>query len=194
MYPAATVFLDVCVQRDFWPGGAWPLMTDAGVENVARLFALAADFGVRQGGVVCRHGDAEGARPVDGLPSHCVSPAAAVHPVDCQPRLAAPTDYVASGCRVAPDSDGFRPAFGRIVAGVRDAVVFGAGVEHGVARVVDALLRRRIWTHVVVDAIAAVDETDAQTVTAAWKRRGVDVVTVDVVARSLTLGASRLGT
>ncbi len=66
--------------------------------------------------------------------------------------------------------------------------MFGAGVEYGLAQTVDALLRRRIRTHVVLDAIAAVDEADAQGVIAVWKRRGVDAVTVDVVARLLALG------
>jgi hypothetical protein len=64
-------------------------------------------------------------------------------------------------------------------------VVFGAGVEYGLDHAVDALLRHRIRTHVVIDAMGTLDEVAAQTIVASWKRRGVDGLTVDVLARLL---------
>jgi hypothetical protein len=72
-----------------------------------------------------------------------------------------------------------------MTAGVRDAVVFGAGLELGVARVVEALLARRIRTHLALDASGAVDDAEAQTLLGGWKRRTLDVVTTATVARLL---------
>ena len=72
-----------------------------------------------------------------------------------------------------------------LTAGIRDAVVFGAGLEHGIDRAVDALLRRRIRTHVVLDAAASADPDQAQRIIAGWKRRGVDGATAATVLRLL---------
>src|SRR6185369_15393023 len=92
-----------------------------------------------------------------------------------------------SGCTSAIDDDGaWRAAFDHLTAGIRDAVVFGAGIEYALAHTVDALLRRRIRTHVALDAAAAADDAEAQRVVATWKRRGVDGATVATIARLLT--------
>jgi len=204
MHPAATLFLDVCVQSQLWPEGVWRLVSGAQALDIARLFAIAAAFGVRQGGVVCRHVSAS-AEPVCGAPVHCRSAESAnARPVGCLSTLpmqvwAADVEsnsvmtldrahavYVDSGCGLAPDGDPCRArAFEHLTAGVRDAVVFGAGVEHGVDRVVDGLLRRRIRTHVALDAVGTADEILAQTIAAAWKRRGVDGITVETLERML---------
>ena len=79
-----------------------------------------------------------------------------------------------------------RRAFEHLTAGVRNAVVFGAGAEFAVDRAVAALLERRVRTHAVLDAIGTADEVRAQSVVARWKRRGVDGVTVGTLARLLT--------
>jgi len=98
--------------------------------------------------------------------------------------------YVGSGCGAAVDADPVHArVFDHLTAGVGDAVVFGAGVEYGVACAVDALLRRRVRTHVALDAAAAVDDADAQAVIADWKRRGVDGATVATLARLLARGS-----
>ena len=68
---------------------------------------------------------------------------------------------------------------------MRDAVVFGAGIEGGLDQAIRALLRRRIRTHVALDAAGAADDTAAQLVVAEWKRRGVDGTTVAMIARML---------
>ena len=96
--------------------------------------------------------------------------------------------YAESGCGESPDHPAHSERFRRLVGGVRDAVVLGAGLEYGVAQVIDALLRRRIRTHLVIDAVGAASESEAQLLIAGWKRRGVDIVTVDVVARLLSSG------
>ena len=94
--------------------------------------------------------------------------------------------YVDSGCAASPvGTAAHARAFARLTAGARDAVVFGAGLEHGVARLVEALLARRIRTHVALDATGAGDEVVAQLVVAEWKRRGVDVTTVAMIERML---------
>jgi len=39
MLPGSTLFLIVCAQQDFWPGGAWPLVDAATVmAAVIRVF------------------------------------------------------------------------------------------------------------------------------------------------------------
>lgn len=203
MHPAATLFLDVCVQSQLWPEGVWRLVSGAQARAIARLFTIAAAFGVRQGGVVCRHVSAS-AEPVYGAPVHCRSAESAnARPVGCLPTLPmqvwtaevesnsmtldrAHAVYVDSGCGLAPDDDPRRTrAFEHLTAGVRDAVVFGAGVEHGVDRVVDGLLRRRIRTHVALDAVGTTDEILGQMIAAVWKRRGVDGITVETLERML---------
>ena len=203
MHPAATLFFDVCVQRDLWPGGVWPLLGTDHARNLVRLFRLAEEFSVRQGGIVCRHGVGGTSAP-SAFPLHCGAFDAGEERADgCRPTLplqvwrSNPTDasclerdcatYVDSGCHLAPDDGPERErAFRHVTAGVRDAIVFGAGIEYGIDRAVDALLRHRIRTHVVLDAMGAADEILAQTIVAGWKRRGVDGVTVDVVARLLS--------
>lgn len=202
MHPAATLFLDVCVQSDLWPGGVWPLVKPAQAANIVRLFVVAETLGLRQGGVVCHH-VAIGSEPDSGLPAHGRHAPAGTRPEGCLPmlpmqvRTANSADvldrahalYVDSGCKQAPDdAPGHRRAFEHLTAGVRDAVVFGAGVEQGLDRAVDALLRRRIRTHVVLDAVSAADEDLAQRIVAGWKRRGMDGVTVETVERLLRRG------
>ena len=140
-------FLDVCVQRELWPGGAWPLVTVDQAGNVAQLFTLAARLGVRQGGVVCLHAADHAAAGSGGVPVHCVAGSAGVERAPgCLPalpiRLATgdaqghPLDrthalYVESGCAAAPDATpADRRVLEHLTAGVRDAVVFGAGIEH----------------------------------------------------------------
>jgi hypothetical protein len=94
--------------------------------------------------------------------------------------------YVDSGCGHLPDgTPRCASAFEHFTAGIRDVVVFGAGVEHGLERVVDTLLRRRIRIHVALDAVGAADEVLAQGVVARWKRRSVDGATVDTIHRLL---------
>jgi hypothetical protein len=202
MHPGATLFLDVCVQRDFWPGGAWPLLDADSAANVATLFALAAELGVRQGGVRCAHasGDAPpgaplhaaaggaGAAPI-GAPTR---PAILVSPAGTAPALdRAHAYYVASGCTGPPDGDAAsRAVVEHLLAGVRDAVVFGAGVETALDRAVDACLHRRVRTHVVLDAAGVVDAAHAQQVIGEWKRRGVDGLTTATVARLLRRAAN----
>jgi hypothetical protein len=206
MHPVATLFFDVCVQRDLWPDGVWPLLGPDQARNVARLFCLAEDLGVRQGGIVCSHGIG-GTNAPSALPVHCGAFDAAEQRADgCRPTLplqvwrSNPTGasslerdratYVDSGCHLAPDDGPERErAFRHVTAGVRDAIVFGAGIEYGIDRTVDALLRHRIRTHVVLDAMGAADEILAQIIVADWKRRGVDGVTVEVVARLLSAAA-----
>ena len=188
MHPAATLFVDVCVQRDFWPDGAWPLVSAADAERIARLCALAAELGIRRHGVVCLHGPEGAAFGAVGAPPHCLVGSPGVDRPDgvALPAPGPPTDS-ASGCGAAPDV--VARAFDRATAGIRDAVVFGAGVEFGVARTVDALVRRRIRTHVALDAVAAADADLAQQVVATWKRRGVDGATVATIERLLVAGA-----
>lgn len=95
-------------------------------------------------------------------------------------------DYVASGCAAPPDmAPLFLRVFDHVTAGVRDAVVFGAGIEHGVDRAVAALLRRRIRTHVALDAAGSATPEHAQEVVATWKRRMVDVTTTAMIERLL---------
>lgn len=203
MHPGATLFLDCCAQEEFWPDGSWPLVNASQAVNIERLFAFARELTIRQGGILCRHLPGETRTPQDG-PVHCREGATwSVRPPGCQPVLPIvvargdahaddpPLDrtcalYLDSGCAAPPDSAfGHRRAFAHLTAGVRDAVVFGAGVEHAMARAVEALLARRIRTHVALDAAGAADEIAAQLVIADWKRRGVDVTTVAMVERML---------
>lgn len=207
IYAPATLFLDVCVQADLWPDGVWPLVSGKDARNIARLFAIAGELELRQGGVICRHATLDAA-PVPEAPMHCRSkrsgwsrPAGCTAILPMQVWTEEPEDapemtldrahavYVDSGCHHAPDGALRRSrAFGHLTAGIRDAVVFGAGIEHGLDRVVDALLRRRIRTHVALDAAGTADEIRAQAVVACWKRRGVDGVTVAMVHRMLRRG------
>ena len=182
MHPPATLFVDVCVQRDFWPDGAWPLVSPAEAAAIARLCALSAELGVRRHGIVCLHDVDE-----PGVPWHCRTdlPGTGRPPAVPLPPPSA-TDS-ASGCTAAPDDRSGR-AFDRATAGIRDAVVFGAGIEYGIARAVDALLRRRIRTHVALDAAAVADAEVAQQIVATWKRRGVDGATVATIERLLRAG------
>lgn len=204
MHPAATLFLDVAVQGQLWPDGAWPLVREEQAGRIARLFAIAAGREIRQGGVVCRHLSA-GSDRAPFTPLHCASAHAAdERPAECLPLLplqvwtaeiesdrSAELDrahaiYVDSGCGAGPENHPVHArVFTHLISGIRDAVVFGAGVEYGIDRVVDALLRRRIRTHVALDAMAAADEIVAQTIVASWKRRGADGVTVEMVDRML---------
>ncbi len=208
MLPGSTLFLAVCAQRDLWPSGAWPIVDAEAARTVTELFALAAVLGIREGGVCCRHARATVARPSDVFaPPHCLAGTAGVasapgcipaSPVVVGEPGAAPAPaldrahayYVASGCAAAVDADPVGGlVFDHLTAGVRDAVVFGAGVEHAIARAVDALLRRHVRTHVVLDAAAPADAAEAQRVIAQWKRRGVDGATAATIARLLEHGA-----
>ncbi len=201
MLPGSALFFDVCAQRDFWPGGAWPMMDDGGAQNVAMLFALAAELGIRQGGIRCVH--ALDAPLGTDAPSHAVlgTPGADAAP-GCMPlrpvalvtpgeRLPPAMDrahsyYVATGCSAPPDRDPqCRAVVDHLTAGVRDAIVFGAALETGLAEAVDACLRRRLRTHVVLDAAAMSDAARAQELVAGWKRRGVDGLTTPTVVRLL---------
>jgi nicotinamidase-related amidase len=207
MLPGSTLVLAVCTQQDFWPGGAWPLVDADQADAAQELFTLAASLSVRQGGICCRHEPDEAANVARDAPPHCVAgtpgvvnvpgcvpalPMIVVAPDTVVPALdRAHAYYVASGCRAPIDTvSSGRVVFDHLTAGIRDAVVFGAGVEHGVARTVDALLRRRVRTHVALDASAAADASEAQHVIAGWKRRGVDGVTVATIARLLRRGAA----
>jgi hypothetical protein len=206
MHPGATLFVDVAVQVDLWPDGSSPIMQPEQARNAVALFELARDLGVRQGGLVCRHDGGPSAAPAaPGLPPHCAGPDAGrrrphgaipvlpmwITTVDQTPGTEMPDDrrhavYVDSGCGADPDATPERKrAFTHLTSGIRDAVVFGAGVEHGLDRAVDALLRRRVRVHVALDAAGAADEVAAQIVVAAWKRRGVDGTTVAMIARAL---------
>lgn len=204
MHPAATLFVDVCVQPDLWCGGTWPLVTSAQARGVADLFVLAGDLDLRQGGIVCRHAP-ESEFSMQGSSLHCLQPGAGhERPPACVPRLpiqvwegveltdeGPPLDrehalYLDSGCGLAPDGDvGHARAFNHLTAGVRDAVVFGAGIEGGLDQAVRALLRRRIRVHVALDAAGTADERAAQLIVADWKRRGVDGTTVGMIERML---------
>jgi hypothetical protein len=201
MLPGSTLFVDACAQRDFWPGGAWSILSGEEVARVLELFALAARLGVRQGGVRCWHASAP-----PGIPVHCLaggdgaSPAPgcapARTPVTLAPKDPVPTldrahaYYLRSGCLDPVDAEPTgRAVFDHLTAGVRDAVVFGAGVEYALAHAIDALLHRRIRTHVALDAAAAADSAAAQRLVAAWKRRGVDGATTATIARLLTHAA-----
>ena len=87
MHPAATLFFDVCVQRDLWPDGVWPLLGADHAQNVVRLFRLAGELAVRQGGSVCSHG-AGGPSAPSAFPAHCGAfDAAEQRPEDCHPTL-----------------------------------------------------------------------------------------------------------
>ena len=199
MFARATIFFDVGVQRDLWPGGAWPLITQPEAERVRRLLAVADASAVRQASVICCHGAADAG--IEGAPRHCWSgEPGGERPEECRGALArvvitagsagSPDDpracALASGCAGALDRGGrWSVAFDRLVGGVRDAVVFGAGLELGVDRVVRGLLARRVRTHVVLDAAGAVDAVAAQEVIAAWKRAGVDGTTVAMIERQL---------
>src|SRR5881394_546174 len=136
MHPPATLFVDVCVQRDLWPGGAWQLVSPGEAEAVGRLCLLARELHIRRGSIVCFHGPG---LPVvaDGVPSHChVGFPGSDRPADTA--LPAPDAAVdcASGCAASPDEPvAMVRAFDRMTAGIRDAVVFGAGVEYGIAQV-----------------------------------------------------------
>lgn len=100
--------------------------------------------------------------------------------------------FLGSGC-VLPitQTSSFAPVFAHLIAGVRDAVVFGAGVEFGIAHVVEALLEARVRTHLVLDATGAADAAAAQVLIGGWKRRGVDVLTMATVERLLRRSAGR---
>lgn len=186
MHPAATLFLDVCVQRDLWPDGAWPLVSLAEAQQIARLLTLATELDIRQGAIVCAHGCGRPAA-VAGAPRHCtVDLPGCDRPADIELHRRSDAIDVASGCNASPnDAADTARAFERLTAGIRDAVVFGAGVEHGMARAVDALLRRRIRTHVALDAAGGADADVAQRIVAGWKRRGVDGATVATLRRLL---------
>jgi hypothetical protein len=195
--PGATLILDVGTQCDLWPGGCWPLLGEAEAERAVYLCRLAGTLGVRSGGVYCAHGET-----VAGLPRHCEAGSdGAARCERCPPArreqvwaAEAPSRtldrshavYLTTGCSEAVDREpGLRAVFDHMTAGVRDAVVFGAGLELGVARVVEALLARRIRTHLALDASGAVDDAEAQTLLGGWKRRTLDVVTTATVARLL---------
>jgi nicotinamidase-related amidase len=198
----STLFLDVGVQRDLWPGGRWPLLSLEQALNVARLFEVAGRSGARQGGIVCVH-EPDVLGPTPTAPRHCergtpgearvagyepILPArvwALEATVGTLDRDHAP--YIASGCVEPPDRrPALRRVFDHLTAGIRDAVVFGAGVEGGVAHAVDALLARHIRTHLVLDAVGTMDPADGQRIVAAWKRRTVDGLTTAMVARVLS--------
>jgi nicotinamidase-related amidase len=217
MVPGSTLFVAVCTQRDFWPGGAATLVGDETAANVATLVALAMRLGIREGGICCEHDSPRLLSPPDPTPPpstaparlapHCLAgtPGAAVTP-SCTPALPlaivaagsvtprldrAHAYYVASGCGNAVDTDPVhRRVFDHLTAGVRDAVVFGAGVEYGLAHAVDALLCRRVRTHVALDAASAADDAEAQAVIGRWKQRGVDGATTATLARLLERGAA----
>ncbi len=203
MFPGATLFLDVCVQEELWPSGSWPLVDAEQAANVELLFGLARAWPIRQGGVMCRH-TPDGLTASVGMPPHCGEAETwSARPAACAPasplRLVGSADadageslargtavYLDSGCATAPDgSAAHARAFALLTAGIRDAVVFGAGIEHGMARVIDALLSRRIRTHVAIDAAGAGDQVRAQVVVGEWKRRGIDVTTVAMIDRLL---------
>ena len=202
MFAAATLFLDVCVQAELGPVGAWPLLRAEQAACIARMFALAREWPVRQGGVVCRHVP-DGVPANAGIPSHCRDAAWSTRLEGCTARLPlllvradvtadgpepdrGVAVYVDSGCGAALDGTaGHQRAVNHLMAGVRDAVVFGAGVEHGMARAIDACLARRLRTHVALDAAGVADEVEGQAVVAQWKRRGVDVTTVAMIERML---------
>jgi hypothetical protein len=200
MHAGSTLFLDVCVQRDLTAGGSWPLLAPADERQIHALFGCATSLGIRQGGIMCLHRDAP-----HGVPAHCLAdgaggerlamPALPVMTIDPAADVARTLDrahalYVASGCGQAPEATAVGAgAFAHLTAGIRDAVVFGAGLEHGVAHAVDALLRRHVRTHLALDASAAVDPAQAQRVVADWKRRTVDVTTAAMVMRLLTRAA-----
>ena len=100
--------------------------------------------------------------------------------------------YLDSGCGQAPDAAA--PCRARSTHLDRPACatwcVFGAGIEHGHGRVVAALLRRRIRTHVVLDAAGAGDDVrrtvDRRGMEAPRRRRRITVETLDSCAASLT--------
>lgn len=179
------MFVGVCVQRELWIGGSWPIMGMEAARNGARLLEIATASAVRRGSVRCRH-DADGYVAAVSAPPHCRDRDALALP-DGIPPLGAGDEVVESGCGVAPDLGVHSGAFLRMTSGIRDAVVFGAGIEHGIAHVASALLRRRIRTHLAIDAAGTADEVAAQVVVGELKRRGADVATVDVVARLLRL-------
>jgi hypothetical protein len=199
VFPGATLFVDVGVQCDLWPGGRWPVVTAAEASRVADLFALAAELAIRQGGIVCAHavGVDRGGRlahceretPGATRPDRCLPwrPARVWEDVaTARPVGRAYAEYVTSGCLRPMD---VAPAHRRVVdhlaAGVRDAVVFGATVEDQMAHAVEALLARRIRVHVALDAAGTADPARAQGVVATWKRRFVDGTTAGEVARQL---------
>jgi len=200
LFAGSTLLLDVGTQGDLWPGGAWPLVDAEAAARIAELCALARELSIRHGGVVCRH---EMSPP--GLPRHCGrGERGATRVADCAPALPVrivdadtpPADlarshalYLATGCQTAVDAaPAPRAAFDVLTAGVRDAVVCGAGLELGVAHVVEALLARRVRTHLALDATAVVDAVCAQEMLARWKRRLVDVATSATLARMLRRG------
>lgn len=197
MFAAATLFFDVGVQRDLWPGGVAPRLGKEEAARIVNLFTLARELPIRQGGVVCGHRAGEA--------DHCLTGSdGMVHPAQCAPTLPVATCwddeesehdldrrhayYVTSGCARRPDDvPRHRQVLEHLVAGVRDVVVFGAGIMHGMDGVVDALLRRRVRVHAALDAMGGVGEADAQRVVAAWKRRMVDGTTVASIARLLRM-------
>lgn len=208
MRAPSTLFFDIAAQRDLWPGGAWPLVDDSTRENIERLFAIAARLHVRQGGVMCLHDDVAAAR--DGIAApHCLlGTHGADRAAECEPVLPprvwhataaeldadsldrSHTDYLASGCAAAPDSrPGLTRVLAHVTAGILDVVVFGAAIELAMDRAVQALLRRRIRTHVVLDASSAVTAESAQQVISVWKRGTVDVTTTATIERLLLRNA-----
>lgn len=191
------MFLDVCVQRDLAPGGAWPLTTAEEMAGIATLFAIARELEIRQGGIVCKHSSAS-----SDVPAHCrTATSGCERPPGCVPRLpvqvceeGASADaldrryalYLPSGCGEAPDAVPYAArTFDRMLAGIRDVVLFGAGIEYGMDRVAGALLRRRVRTHVVLDAAGAGDGAASQLIIAQWKRRAIDGATVETIRRLL---------
>jgi hypothetical protein len=204
VFSGATVFVDVGVQRDFWPDGRWPVLSAAEAAAVAALCGLARELDLRQGGVVCVHAPGD---DLGGRPPHCEHGTAGVErPEACAPprpvRLWTPAstgapggrehaEYVASGCRTpVAAAPVHRRAFEHLIAGCRDAVVFGATVEDAMAHAVDALLTRRVRVHVALDAAGTADADRAQRVVADWKRRMVDGTTAGEIARALRRAAN----
>jgi len=217
VYAGSTLFFDVCLQPELGPDGAWPLLSAEELGAARALFRGAAAVAVRQAGIVCAHGTpvepphcrgpAAAASRLDACAP--VLPVAVVAPQ--RPDGTAPTAgdalpggglpvldrvhayYVATDCRAPVDADAAtRAVVDHVTAGIRDAVVFGAGVECGLARAVDALLRRHIRTHVALDAAGAADPAEAQRVIADWKRRTVDVTTVAMVLRLLGVAPGKI--
>ncbi len=197
MHAGSTLFLDVGTQHDLWPGGLWPLLDEPACDQVRLLCALGCTLDVRAGGICCAH-EIEPA----GRPTHCVTGTHGAERVEaCAARLPvrlfslesqerpagrAYTSYLGSGCAVAiATAPSQQAVFAHLIAGVRDAVVFGAGIEFGIAHVIEALLLARVRTHLAIDATGAADAAHAQTLLEGWKRRGVDVLTTATVERLL---------
>ena len=211
MRRAAVLFHDGDTQRDFLePGGALYVPgAERLVPNLARLTHLARTGTprIRVIGTVCRHfpGDAELAPNGGPYPPHCMDGTPGQRKIDATAPAAprwienrqyarAELDALLRGDEVFIEKQDVDPLIGnrntaavlpRLLAGAEDVVIYGVVTEICIDHAVRILLGRGPWLHVVLDAIAALDEARGRECQQGWRAAGVELVTTEAVERAL---------